>query len=52
MGSLSPSVVEKKASQSLPAFEEGAALHHRSPPRAASVTMRLCRISFEGLPLG
>lgn len=30
MGSLSPSIVEKKASQSLPAFEEGAVTAHRS----------------------
>gem|GEM_PF-5726440 len=31
MGSLSPSIVEKKASQSLPAFSEGAVI---TPPQS------------------
>lgn len=36
-GLLAPSIVENKVSQSLPAFEEGAVMHHRSPSRAESV---------------
>lgn len=51
MGSLSPSVAEKKASQSLPALEECAVTAPPQSVKVASVTMRPCRISFEALTL-
>lgn len=51
MGSLSPSIVEKKASQSLPAFEDGAVTAPPQPVKGCSVPMRPCRIAFEALSL-
>ena len=43
MGSLSPSIVEKKASQSLPAFEEGAVT-------APSQSVKGCKRHHAALP--
>lgn len=60
MGSLSPSIVEKKASQSLPAFEEGAVTAPPQPvkgcksfkrPSLARPACRLTACRLNGMPM-